>query len=386
MHISNNANRVVNQTATRRIDGALAANGGAPLTAEAELRNAAVALGEAQAFVHVAGYSFGLAFAKLKWLLQDERWRECGFDTIEAFAGSIQFDRSMKAAAEQRKELVVLFKNADANKPLSNRKIAKALNVDEGTIRRDGAENSAPASKTTSDNTEPKKVSAENSALALPSGERAARQVVNQTESREDKRERRDARERGLAGKILALPDEKYGVIYADPEWRFEVWSRETGMDRSADNHYQTSELADILKRDVASIAADDCVLFLWSTVPFEADAHAVIEAWGFEYVSQVAWRKPRQGTGFWFINVHEVLLVAKRGDVPAPAPGTQWLSVIDAPMGEHSEKPEIFYELIEAYFPNVPKIELNARRQREGWDAWGFEAPPDEDVPRASP
>ena len=54
---------------------------------------------------------------------------------------------------------------------------------------------------------------------------------------------------------------------------------------------------------------------------------------------------------------------------------------MIEAPRAKHSEKPAVFYELIEAYFPNVPKIELNARRRRPGWDAGGPEAPDDEEA-----
>jgi N6-adenosine-specific RNA methylase IME4 len=49
---------------------------------------------------------------------------------------------------------------------------------------------------------------------------------------------------------------------------------------------------------------------------------------------------------------------------------------MFDAPPMRHSEKPEEAHELIEAYFPNIPKIELNARRRRAGWDAWGAESP----------
>jgi N6-adenosine-specific RNA methylase IME4 len=59
-----------------------------------------------------------------------------------------------------------------------------------------------------------------------------------------------------------------------------------------------------------------------------------------------------------------------------AAAMGDQFPSVIDAPPGRHSEKPERFAELIEGYFPSLPKIELNARRARPGWDIWGAEAP----------
>jgi hypothetical protein len=75
-----------------------------------------------------------------------------------------------------------------------------------------------------------------------------------------------DVREAELGGKIMALPDRQYGVIFADPEWKFVPWSQETGMDRSADNHYSTSSLDVIAARDVTSIAADDCVLFLCAT------------------------------------------------------------------------------------------------------------------------
>jgi hypothetical protein len=90
----------------------------------------------------------------------------------------------------------------------------------------------------------------------------------------------RGKREAQLGARQCALPQARYGVIYADPEWRFEPYSRETGMDRAADNHYPTSELCDIKDRDVASIAADDCVLFLWATMPMLPQALEVMAAW----------------------------------------------------------------------------------------------------------
>jgi len=62
------------------------------------------------------------------------------------------------------------------------------------------------------------------------------------------KAEQRAARESELAAKQSALPDKRYGVIYADPEWKFEVYS-ERGMDRAADNHYPTSSTEDIMAR-----------------------------------------------------------------------------------------------------------------------------------------
>jgi N6-adenosine-specific RNA methylase IME4 len=202
----------------------------------------------------------------------------------------------------------------------------------------------------------------------------AAREI--RSERQNDKAQRRQERERELAARQSSLPDKRYGVIYADPEWRFEVYSRDTGMDRAADNHYPTSSTEDICNRPVADIAADDCVLFLWATVPMLPDALRVMDAWDFQYKSHCVWAKDRIGTGYWFRNQHEILLVGTRGNVPAPAMGTQVESLVDAPVGRHSEKPEKFYQLIERYFPNLPKIELNARAARPGWDAWGYEAP----------
>lgn len=190
-----------------------------------------------------------------------------------------------------------------------------------------------------------------------------------------DKKERRAAREVALAAQITALPDIRAGVILADPEWRFEPWSRETGMDRAADNHYPTSELIDIMARDVASIAAAHCALFLYATPPMLWQAMQVMTAWGFSYITNAVWVKPHAGTGYWFRFRHEHLLLGVRGTVPCPAPGEQWDSVIEQPRGRHSEKPDAVLEMIEQYFPNVPKIELNRRgTPRAGWAAWGNE------------
>jgi hypothetical protein len=62
-------------------------------------------------------------------------------------------------------------------------------------------------------------------------------------------------------------------------------------MDRSADNHYPTSDLEVIAARD---FAADNCALFLWATVPMLPQALYVMDEWGFRYKSQVVWVKGR--------------------------------------------------------------------------------------------
>jgi N6-adenosine-specific RNA methylase IME4 len=193
------------------------------------------------------------------------------------------------------------------------------------------------------------------------------------------KKLRREGRERELGAKQQALPQARFGVIVADPEWRFEVWSA-NGMDRHAANHYPVSSTQVIASRDVASIAAEDSVLFLWATAPMLPAALEVMEAWGFAYRTHLIWRKPVPITGFWLRSCHELLLIGTRGRVPAPAPSTQPPSVIEAPRpGPHSTKPEEFLDLIEHHYPTMPKIELNRRGPpRPGWKAWGNEAEDD--------
>jgi N6-adenosine-specific RNA methylase IME4 len=207
---------------------------------------------------------------------------------------------------------------------------------------------------------------------------RAARGEINVVR-KVIKQKIRKEKELRLGAKQIALPQKKYGVILADPEWKFKTYSEEGKLGTSAEMHYPTSELEVIKARDVASISADDCVLFLWGTVPMTPQALEVMAAWGFRYVTNFAWVKDHPGTGYWNRNQHETLFIGTKGKPPAPAPGTQWSSVIFAPVGEHSEKPERVLEMIEAYFPTLPKIELNRRgAARAGWDAWGNEVEPE--------
>lgn len=190
------------------------------------------------------------------------------------------------------------------------------------------------------------------------------------------KKARRQDLERRLGEKQRAFPDKKYGVIYEDPAWKLIAWSDETGMDRAAENHYTTMTIDELFALPVGDLAARDCVLFMWVTNPFLDVGMELLKHRGFVYKSNYAWGKDKIGPGRWNREKHELLLIGVKGHVPCPAPGEQWDSLITAPRGEHSEKPECVAEMIEQYFPTLPKIELNRRGEpRPGWDAWGNEA-----------
>lgn len=122
----------------------------------------------------------------------------------------------------------------------------------------------------------------------------------------------------------------------------------------------------------VADLATDDAILYLWATAPKLAECFKVIDSWGFEYRTNLVWDKEKIGMGYHARNQHELLLVCKRGQIPPPEAGKQPSSVHREARGKHSAKPEFYYEMIEAAYPQLPKIELFCRTPREGWAVWG--------------
>lgn len=165
--------------------------------------------------------------------------------------------------------------------------------------------------------------------------------------------------------------DVRYPIIYADPPWRYENPPM-GGTNRSIENHYPTMTLEEICAMPVADLATDDAMLYLWATAPKLAECMKVIEAWGFEYRTNLVWDKEVIGMGYHARNQHEILLVAKRGNIPPPEAGKQPSSVHRERRAEHSAKPEFYYEMMEAAYPQLPKIELFCRSPRDGWAVWG--------------
>jgi N6-adenosine-specific RNA methylase IME4 len=167
-----------------------------------------------------------------------------------------------------------------------------------------------------------------------------------------------------------------YPVILADPPWDYRLYNEESGSSRAAAEQYPTMGLDEICALPISNLATDGAVLFLWTPAPQLQESLRVLAAWGFEYKTHVVWVKDKIGLGHFIRGQHELLLIAIRGDMPCPLPANRLPSVITAPRREHSRKPDEAYALIEGMYPELPKIELFARDAREGWSAWGNQAP----------
>lgn len=167
------------------------------------------------------------------------------------------------------------------------------------------------------------------------------------------------------------LPDGPFDVIYADPPWSYHNGSVPNG---GVDHHYDTMDLDAIKTLDVP--AADDAVLYLWTTVTHAEEAFDVLGAWGFEYKTQAVWDKRSVGVGYWMRGQHELLYIGVRGDVSPPDADARRSSVFTADRGAHSSKPEAVRTHIEKAHPDARKLEMFARDGKVGWELWGDETP----------
>lgn len=165
----------------------------------------------------------------------------------------------------------------------------------------------------------------------------------------------------------------KFNIIYADPPWKYQVYSKK-GQGRSAENHYQTMNIEDIYSLEVADIASEDCILFLWVTFPLLVHGLEVIKRWGFQYKTLgFCWVKRNKkspswfwGLGFWTRANPELCLIATRGKPKRMSKSVH--SIVDTPIEAHSKKPDVIREKIVELAGDVPRVELFARKQYEGW------------------
>ncbi len=193
------------------------------------------------------------------------------------------------------------------------------------------------------------------------------------------------------ADTLSALPDPLpvveggFQTVLADPPWRFANRTGKVAPEHRRLDRYDTMELDAIKQLPVGSHAAENSHLYLWVPNALLPEGLAVMEAWGYRYVSNIVWAKRRadggpdgRGVGFYFRNVTELILFGVKGRMRTLAPGRSQVNMLETRKREHSRKPDEQYDLIESCSPG-PYLELFARHARPGWHVWGDEALADE-------
>lgn len=194
---------------------------------------------------------------------------------------------------------------------------------------------------------------------------------------RELKEEQREGRREENRQKIASVPaanavqeGAKFATIVIDPPWD---WGDEGDVDQlgRARPDYGTMPLADLLKLPVSDLSDTDCHLYLWITNRSLPKGFALMEAWGFRYVTCLTWAKPHFGMGNYFRGQTEHVLFGVKGSqmLKRKDVGT----IFHAPRGTqgHSSKPIEFYDLVESCSPG-PYLEMFSRTDRADWTHWG--------------
>ena len=162
----------------------------------------------------------------------------------------------------------------------------------------------------------------------------------------------------------------EFSVVVVDPPWLYEKNREEDDTQRGQTPYPPMSE-AEIAALKIP--AGPDCILWLWVTNAHlvTGEASRILAAWGFTPKTMLTWVKQKMGVGDWLRGQTEHCILAVKGHpvMAPPIPPT----VLYADVGEHSRKPDAFYELVDTNCPGA-KIELFARVARFGWAQSGAE------------
>jgi N6-adenosine-specific RNA methylase IME4 len=180
----------------------------------------------------------------------------------------------------------------------------------------------------------------------------------------------------------MFLFDRKFGTILVDPPWQFQNRTGKVAPEHKRLSRYPTLTLEDIKALPVAEAADEVCHLYLWVPNALLPLGIVVMQAWGFQYKSNIVWHKIRKdggsdgrGVGFYFRNVTELMLFGTRGkNARTLQPGRTQVNYLSSRKREHSRKPDEQYPIMEAC-SRGPYLELFARGEREGWISWGNQA-----------
>jgi len=166
-------------------------------------------------------------------------------------------------------------------------------------------------------------------------------------------------------------PTKKYDVIYADPPWPVKKIIRKSRPNQ-VEMDYPTMSLNEILLLPVYDLAAKNCVLFFWTTHAYLPVAFECMKNYGFKYQRIISWDKRNGMCLFGFHHRTEFLLFGYRGKIEMYPKRKAFPTLVEAKSARHSEKPQIFRDLIEPF--GSSRIELFARTRPVGWDVWGNE------------
>lgn len=169
----------------------------------------------------------------------------------------------------------------------------------------------------------------------------------------------------------------KFEIIYMDPPWTYD--DKNTNGDRGSVCKYPILSMEQIKALPINKIAADNCTLFMWITMPLLQEGFDVLKAYGFKYKASFVWVKQSKksknlfwGLGHYTRGAVEICLIATKGKPKRINNSVH--QVVMAPIEGHSKKPDEVRNRIVQLMGDKPRIELFARQEVPGWVSIGNE------------
>lgn len=174
----------------------------------------------------------------------------------------------------------------------------------------------------------------------------------------------------------------KYQIIVVDPPWKVQKIKNKQRPNQ-IEMDYKMMDLMDISRLHIASLADENSWCFLWTTQKYLWESKPILENWGFNHKLTMVWEKTYGRSAgmplYGFRWNAEFILVGVKGKKDMFPKRKLIPAVFQAENIRHSEKPQKFYDLITPLGEN--RIDIFARKQREGWDVWGNEVESDIDL-----
>ena len=244
----------------------------------------------------------------------------------------------------------------------ASERLADQYGVSKNTIQRDG-EFAKAAERAAADTETP--------LMQLSKAQILEAVKAIQNEVREQKRHEIVQKLESIEEKTVKTMLGVYDVIVLDPPWPMEKIERDVAPNQVA-FEYPTMSMEEIAELNIP--ADDNCHVWLWTTQKFLPAAFDLLDKWGLKYVCTFTWHKPG-GFQPWGLPQYnsEFVLYARRGS-PAFIDFTDFKTCFEAPRGAHSEKPQVFYDLVKRVTAGR-RLDMFNRRKIDGFDGWGKEA-----------
>ncbi len=173
------------------------------------------------------------------------------------------------------------------------------------------------------------------------------------------------------------LPEGEFDLIVMDFPWNYD-------LQLSGAPNYKTMTVEEGKKQFPSLPTHKDCVLAMWVTNPKIEDAIELVHFWNFRVVTSIFWIKAKDGkpepdslqvgTGYTTKGAHEMLWICYKGNPKPPSVEDRFPSVLFAPRGKHSEKPDEMYIRLEKMYYHSTKLDIFARKRRKKWTSFGDE------------